>query len=222
MENIASIGLTGIFFESYWRSSQCSLVYNDGQYHPFLAFAICYLLCLIVALLDFKNLSFFRSPAIRNLLSILHSMDGIITIFIAISLYLKRLDCLVISLILSTKCFLLSFVARVVTGKVANTTTEKFMQITRVYLHHVGSFIFIYSDSTIILTAIWRFISMTGHALVSFRTKELKIEDFRLSERYRFNVMFVGFLRQIILIVVLIGCFVFPDIRRGFGKYLLV
>jgi hypothetical protein len=171
-----------------------------------------------VAFLDLKSLAFFQSLTTRNILSTLHAMDGLIAVLLGFSIYLERMDLLLLSMIMSTKLFLLSFVTRMVTGRPSKTKLDAIMQTSRAYLHHVGSFIFLASPEVIILTTIWRSLSMTGHALIAFRDKNHKPEDFRKSSSYEFYVTLVAYIRQIILSFVLLCCFYSPLIRRGFGK----
>lgn len=219
MDEISYIAFGGILLETLWRTSKCNLTILDytNSSNILLPFAIAYILCLIVAFFDFKNMKIFQSDYTRKILSMLHACDGLIAVFMGIAMYIKRIDLLYLSLLLSTKLFLLSFVTRMVTGRASKSTLDAILNTSRAYFHHVGSFLFLADPSVIILTTIWRGLSMTGHALIAFKDKSLKPEEFRKSSSYDYYVNLVANIRQWTLVTVLIACFLTPTIRRGFG-----
>lgn len=219
MDEISYVGLVAITSELTWRGWHCSQRAISIFTDPSHVFVITYLLCVVVILLDLKGMSIFQSDWMRGLLGNLHAMDCIIVILLGIGIYIERLEIVWLAMILLSKLFLLSFITRMITGRASPNVFAAILQTSRAYLHHIGSFIFISGSSNmIILTTIWRFLSMSGHSLVFFRDKSLQVEDYRKSPSYMRNVNIVAICRQVALITALLSTIYSPSIRRAFGK----
>ena len=221
MDEISYVGLVAITSELTWRGWHCSQhglsIFSDPSH----VFVITYLLCFIVILLDLKQMSFFQTEGMRSLLGNLHAMDCLIVILLGMGIYFERLEIVWLAMILLSKLFLLSFITRMITGRASPTHFAAILQTSRAYLHHIGSFIFISGSSEmVILTTLWRFVSMSGHSLVYFRDRNLPVEDYRKSPSYMRNVSIVAVGRQVALFIMLFSTIYFPSIRRSFGTFI--
>jgi len=218
MDEISYVGLIAIAYEMTWRGITCSQYGISILSDPSHVFMITYLCCVIVIMLDLKRMSLFQSEGMRSLLGNLHAMDSLIMTLLGIGIYFERLEIVWIAMILMSKLFLLSFITRMITGRASPTRFAAVLQTSRAYLHHIGSFIFISgSNDMIILTTIWRFISMSGHSLVYFRDKNLQVEDYRKSQSYQQSVRIVSIGRQLALLMVLLSTIYSSSIRRSFA-----
>lgn len=101
-----------------------------------------------------------------------------------------------------------------VTGEHSISRLDACLQTTKVYLHHIGSFLFLSYNykEVIILTSVWRFISMSSHALAAFRTRYDQNPDLYTTYQW-----VLSYLRQLFVIIIIMLCIIYPPIRRGFG-----
>ena len=176
-------------------------------------FVASYTMCIGAILLNLKDMTFFQSPFVKGSIKILHALDGVNALLIGAGMYYRNLLLLAIGLVFMTKVFLLYLLSRMVTGVKTHSTASVVLQTTKTFLHHIGSFMFIApADRKVILvTALWRFISMNGHAAMTLRG--------HISPQLYDRVMWIiCHLRNAALITVLLLCIVYTDIRRGFGK----
>ena len=86
-----------------------------------------------------------------------------------LGLYYGNSILFLIGLICMVKGGLLYLLSRMVTGQAAHNKYEMLIQTTKTYLHHVGSFMFLSNPTVTIITTVWRFISMNGHAILTVR-----------------------------------------------------
>ena len=214
MDELSVVGMVAIICEMTWRMSVCDKMYIT-IFEPYSVFISTYLLCILVALFDLKHIKFFQSTRIRQILSFLHAIDPITAATLGIGLYFKRIDITFLSVVASTKIGLLSFVTRMITGKACKTKMDSVLETTRAYLHHVGSFLFLNSNELALITAIWRCLTLLGHALVA---SKIKSDNPTLTANYESRIRFIAYLRQFLLFSVLLTCFLIPHIRREFGK----
>uniref|UniRef100_A0A7S3HSX0 Vomeronasal type-1 receptor n=1 Tax=Spumella elongata TaxID=89044 RepID=A0A7S3HSX0_9STRA len=115
-------------------------------------------------------------------------------------------------MICMTKLFLLYLLSRMVTGVKTHSIMSVVLQTTKTFIHHTGSFFFIPSDAydVIIITSIWRFISMNGHAILTMRKK-------LSNETYNRLMWIIAHMRNAIVVVVIALCLAYPTIRHGFA-----
>ena len=216
MEGATHVAWVSVFIESIWRARKCSEIHGYG--HPFDSFTPgsvyigAYFLCIIAVFLDFKRYDFFKQRALRDFLSFLHAIDGIIALVLSLAFYYKSRTLLYFGVLAITKCFLLHLLSRMVTGQAAFGPMAISLQTTKTFLHHTGSFLFLGDDSTALITGCWRFISMNGHAAMTLRDKL----DTKTYDRIMWAITHA---RNLILTFVLLICCVNPAIRRGFGKF---
>ena len=175
-------------------------------------FVSSYALCVGAILLNLKDYPFFQSPRVRDTITFLHALDGFNAVLIGIGLYFNSVFFTSIGLICMTKLFLLYLLSRMVTGVKTHSIMSVVLQTTKTYIHHTGSFFFIPSDAydVIIITSIWRFISMNGHAILTMRKK-------LSNETYNRWMWIIAHMRNAIVVIVLALCLAYPTIRHGFG-----
>ena len=203
---------TIIAFESIYRFNSCNpFQKSQSLFLPCVIFLGSFILVIIVALLDLKHVKFLQSGPVRNTLTMLHLIDGPVIVILGLGLYYEHNGVVALAVIANTKLFLLSFITRMVTACPVNTKFEALSATTRSYFHHVGSFFFVAHRETILVTSAWRFLSMSGHALLAWKTKEYE------SLRQRYVIIF-SYIRQAAMVAVILICYAFPSIRRGFGK----
>jgi hypothetical protein len=212
MEEATHTAWAIVAIESAWRLSRCRRILDtDETFNSSLLFTTSYVLCIVAVLIELKKYDFFKSPLIRNMLTVLHALDGIIALLLGFAVYFRSPLLLSIGLIAMTKFFLLHLLSRMVTGQAAFGRFPISLQTTKTFLHHVGSYIFIAEPSTALITGFWRFVSMNGHAAMTLRDK--------LSKKTYESLMWrITHARNLAVATVLTLCLINPQIRRGFGK----
>lgn len=217
MEGATHVAWISVFLEGAWRTHKCYDVLTGSRYSikSFSAGPVyfgAYVLCIFAVYLNLKRYSFFSSPFLRNFLSFLHALDGIVALVLSLAYFYKSQGLLYMGILGITKCFLLHQLSRMVTGQLAYGPAEISLQTTKTFLHHTGSFLFLGDDTTAFITGCWRFVSMNGHAAMTLRKS--------LSEKTYNKVMWmITHARNAILAIVILICFFSRDIRRGFGEF---
>lgn len=211
MQAATHLAAAAVAMESAWRVRRCN-PFSDGRgwSQPCVYFAISYALCIVAVFFNLKSKAFFQSKLFRDRLSFLHALDGVSALLMGVAVYLGSDALLVLTLLTITKFFLLHMLSRMVTGEASATHWEVCVQCTKTYIHHVGSFLFVHDAPTALWTATWRFISMNGHAALTYR-KSL------VPELYIQIMWAITHARNAVLIAVLVGCSVDPRLRRGFA-----
>ena len=233
-EEITWFAVIVISLESCWRFSNCiPVLATNDSFQPWIFFAASYTLCIWSVLLDLKNNFLFSSKNTKTFLSCLQSLDSLAAFFLGLGLYYKSTVLTVICVLITTKCFLLYLLSRMVTGQASFSDWDRIVQTTKTFLHPTGSFLFLADQRVIIVTAIWRCISMSSHVLIAYRG--LHCNDLLhffpyfifffflmldLIEKPTYNNIqwLISYSRLIILSVILVVCCCVPDIRRGFGE----
>jgi hypothetical protein len=218
MEAATHVAWVTVLLECTWRSYECYRISNtltglsEESFRAGYIYLGAYILCITVIFLDIKRFQFFKKPALRSFLSFLHAIDGISALVLSIAYYYRSQTLLLLGVLAITKFFLLHLLSRMVTGQAAFGFFEISLQTTKTFLHHTGSFLFLGDNTTALITGVWRFISMNGHAAMTLRES--------LSEaRYNKIMWAITHARNAILAIVLLSCFISPLIRRGFGAY---
>lgn len=82
------------------------------------------------------------------------------------------------------------------------------------YIHHTASFLFLDSSfkEVIVITTVWRAISMSGHSAQALHFNNIIDKD----QLYRFNWI-LSHVRNIAVSVILFLCVLYPRVRTGFG-----
>ena len=216
MEEATHLAVIIVSTEALWRISRCSissyLTYEN--YLPSLLFFTAFVLCIAAVYLDVKNISYFQTPLVRNTITFLHACDGLIALAIGIAFYINSSWLLAAGIVLLSKFFLLYLLSRMVTGVKAYDKFSVAVQTTKTFIHHNGSFFFITDPTVAIITGIWRFVSMNGHAALTLRDKISP-------ELYNTIMWSIAHQRNIVIVFILFLCFISPEIMRGFGKFLL-
>ena len=172
-----------------------------------------YVLCIFTQLIDFKVFkSITTSKLFRATLSWLHGLDGLAALLIGVSIYYKSEVGLWIGSIMITKIFLIHLLNRLILAKKCDQGTfAECTQTTKSFLHHVSSFLFICNPTEIVITTIWRTISMTGHSTLVLRGK-WKPETISIVS------WILAYMRIAIVTSLLIICYLNNDLRDSFGR----
>ena len=208
-ESIVVFCLVAVFLETAYRIASIDHEFWWQGGHSFL---LSFGLCLMTQLMQIKDSTVEKSVLFRSLLSILHGMDGMAALLIGLSIYFRSIVGLWIGLIIITKIFLIHVLNRMILGKKTDGgILAECTQTTKSFLHHVSSFLFIQEPTEIIITTVWRFVSMSGHALLVLRGKVSSITVYRLN-------WMVAILRIIILLGLFVGCLYDKTLRCSFGR----
>lgn len=195
--------------ETIWRCWICNPFANPG-FRPSVLFVGAFVGTTLTIWMGLKRVEFFKSQGIRNSLTFLYSLDGVVSLGLGWGMYTENVTITALSILASCKIFLLHFLSRMVTGVQAYTYMAITLQTTKTFLHHLGSFFYIHDPKVLLLTSVWRFVSLSGHGSPAFRpyldTKTYdKLEDV------------LNAARNVVAVCVLLCVLVFPDIRRGFA-----
>lgn len=91
--------------------------------------------------------------------------------------------------------------------------SEELVATAKSLIHHMASFLFIDSKEIIIITSIWRAISMSGHAAQGLQRKK-HISDDTL---YHFNWL-LSHIRNVIIVYIFWRCFTDENIKLAFAR----
>lgn len=215
MEEATYLACIIVSVETLWRLNRCDslhyLLSIDGLMSPSVLFASSFVLCIGTVLLDVKSMSFFKSTGVRDAISLLHASDGLSALILGIGLYTRYWFLIVLGILCLTKFSLLHMLSRMVTGVKSTTQFQACAQTAKTFVHHLGSFMFLSNSKVILITTVWRCISMNGHAILAMK-QDLEHAVFELW------LWRISYLRNIAVVTVLITCLANATIRRGFGK----
>ncbi len=215
MEEATHLAWIIISTETLWRASHChfnvanALLLTDFQ--PGILFVIAYLLCAAAIFMNIKSIAFFKTALVRDSITFLHAADGFTALVMGLAIYFQSNFWMMIGILAITKVFLLHLLSRMVTGVKAHSNFEVLLQTTKTFLHHTGSFMFITDPNVALITALWRFTSMNGHAILSMKGH---LSDHSFSR----GMWAITHARNVVLVGVLLLCAFNSDIRRGFGE----
>lgn len=167
VKNIVHNASLLVFVEAIWR-----IVINSKSYwvDQGICFAAFLLVCIVMQAANFKDCTAVKHPYFRTVLSFIHGADGLLAGAIGLSIYYRSRIGLIVSLAFMCKFGLLCLLNRMILAKAVSASPfETMMQTMKSFLHHVASFIFVSAPTEILITAAWRTLSMTGHALLVLR-----------------------------------------------------
>lgn len=190
------------------------------------SFLVAYVLCILSEVFSFKDLTFVKSTRFKNVLSVLHGSDGLAAFLIGVGIKLRSKLLLWIGLLIMTKFFLIHLLNRMIlANKKADNLIDGVTQTSKSFLHHIASFLFLYESSpmptisedpyffmgdAILLTTLWRTISMSGHAILVLRGR---LESKKLSQLS----WALAYLRNAFMLYLLLRCLVDPHLRESMG-----
>lgn len=163
----ASCALVAIEFACKLGLSDISLWW-EGSF----LFLLSFILCVCTEFLDWKDHPIIQSDTFRGFLTVLHACDGISAVVIGLGLTRRNLYILLLGVLMITKLFLIHLMNRMILAHKkpeAKNAVDAFTQTTKSFLHHTASFIFLCQPTEIVITTVWRSISMTGHAALALR-----------------------------------------------------
>lgn len=224
ISNIVHASLVGVFLEIAHRLHTASAsiqeidgtvlngvpeYWTQGGYILFISYA----LCLLTQLFGFKNMKSITTSAVfRSTLSFLHGLDGVAALLIGTSIYYKSKIGLWMGSIMITKVFLIHLLNRLILAKKSDLgVLAECTQTTKSFLHHVSSFLFISHPAEIIITTIWRTISMTGHATLVLRGRVSPSTVSKIN-------WILAYMRIFMVLVVFYFCFTNDEVCGAFGR----
>jgi hypothetical protein len=190
----------------------------------FIIITCCYGACLAIAMLNFtikhptnpgRNTDFFEDHSrLRNVMIWMHFLDGFWGLTIGYSIYQENTPAIIFFTMCICKFYMLSLLHRMITVEKATSYREEVLVTSKAFLHHLGSFLFLNKSrhqNTVILTTIWRFVSMSGHAAIILkgRVSEKNVERFMYA---------VAHVRDTIIVIIFCICVNDRDVREGFGE----
>lgn len=217
MEEATHIAIVLVGLESAYLLFQCSsshlpdFAHLSESFKPAIIFIVAYAGCIATIFMNVKQIRFFQSKIIRNLIKYLHAADGAVALLMGIAICYQSNILFIIGILCITKLFLLHLLSRMVTGVATHSMAAVALQTTKTFIHHTASFYFISDPTTALLTGVWRCISMNGHAVLTLRGT--------LPEKtYERLMWIITHARNAAMITILILCLYSFQIRRGFGK----
>eukprot|EP01038_Epipyxis_sp_PR26KG_P011663 gene11663-15615_t len=165
--------------------------------------------------LKFHTAKIFSNRKVQNFLPYLYIFDSVAALFLSLAIYLENYILFIVSMTFLCNFFLLHILHRVFNAKKPDGMLDELVATTKSYIHHCASFLFLDSNDyeVLLITAIWRAVSMSGHTAQVLGLKKVITTD----ELNRFN-WFLSHVRNIIVLIILVLCFIFPKIRNSFGK----
>ena len=173
---------------------------------------LAYVACCVTSVLG-KSLideSITKSKSLKTILSTLHAYDSIAILILGASLYFNNFWGILLSVLVISNFSFLYLFNRMITADKSVDIPDEILNTTRAFLHHLGSFIFLKDGTTIILTTIWRAVSMSGHAVLFFK-------DRMNNDTYVAVQWIISMLRMLTVAIVLALCITYPAIRHGFA-----
>lgn len=228
MEEATHLAILITSSESLWRLSKCNpfQALNDSAFIPSVFFISSFIFCILTIFMHFRANNFFHSTRLRSVLKLLHALDGPLALFLGLGIYYESNFLTFISLMLICKFYLLHLLSRMVTGIKTHSNQAIALQTTKTFLHHVGSFSFLtiktcsfayerslnvpFYESVVIMTSIWRFISMNGHAAMTLR-------DSISTKSYNQIMWTINHIRNIFMVFMLASIWMSPRLQRGFA-----
>ncbi len=199
-----------VFMEFIWRMYYHS---NEFWVNGCLAFFISYVLCIATEFFGLKDNVVVKSTMFKSILTVLHGMDGLAAFIIGLGLRMKSISILTVGILIITKCFLIHLLNRMILAHKKGEVTsliDGFTQTSKSFLHHVASFLFLSQPTEILLTTVWRTLSMSGHAMLVLRGRVSPSALQSLSWT-------LAYLRNVFLFTLLCICVVYPSIRGEFA-----
>ncbi|RYH12853.1 hypothetical protein EON65_37115 [archaeon] len=213
MEEATHLATFLVAAEVTWRVNNCNLqqaLQFSEDFQPWIPLLVSYVLCILAIYLDLKNIEFLKSKLIRSIITALHALDGVLALGMGLGLYYKSTLLFGMSVLGITKIFLLHLLSRMVTGVKVHEKFSIAVQTTKTFLHHTASFYFISNDRVMIVTALWRFVSMNAHAA-------LVLKDYLSPHTYDTIMWQATHARNIAMCAVLLLCYADQGIRSGFA-----
>jgi hypothetical protein len=188
----------------YWKDDSYWL---DGG----AVFVITYALCIVTDIMGVSSMAFVKNSYFRGLLSAMHGLDGAAACLIGNAVLWRNTAMICMGMLFMTKFCLIHLLNRMILAK---NKTDNFLdgltQTTKSFLHHVASFIFLRHPTEIIITTIWRTISMSGHAALVLRE--------RISSKNMSACHWVlAYMRVSFQFLLLVLCYLSPQLRGEFA-----
>lgn len=202
-----------VSIESVYRMLNLSSM-SDYEAKLRAIFISSYILSIGMVFLDVKSSQFYskNESFIRSVIKVLHGSDSFCALLLGVGLWFHSLTLISTSCLLLTKFFLLHLLSRAVTGVKTTDKLSMCIETTKAYLHHMGNFLFIGPEdyTMILITTIWRFLSLTGHLAMYLSENSVISKNFFFWQ--------LSYCRNAAILIMLFLCQYSNNIRSGFGE----
>ena len=209
--------LVFVVIELYYRHFYQSDFYYDPRMQPYLNFQkifLCSYYCCCLSCIVGKGLLdkyLIKTGNLYSFLTNFQGMDGISMMALGWSMYHNNfIGVSVATIILCRFSLLFLYDMTIVAQQHSHDLSDYITNLTRQYLHHLGSFLFITDPTTMILTTMWRTASIFGHMIIFFPEGTLSTTN---KNRLKWCIITI---RLFACISVFLLCIVFPTVRKGF------
>lgn len=145
---------------------------NDDNYLFYRCILIgAFFLCTIPIFLDAKQTTFCTSEQFRSVFSFLHMIDSISIFLIGLGMYCNNKLLYVIGVLFCGKFMYLALASRMVTGNKVVGVKNEIEELMKVFTHHFGSFLLLNNPAVMLITAFWRAVSISGHAVLALKRR---------------------------------------------------
>lgn len=213
MEEATYLASCLVSIESVYRMLNLSSM-SDYEAKLSAIFISSYILSIGMVFLDVKSSQFYskNESFIRSVIKVLHGSDSFCALLLGVGLWFHSLTLISTSCLLLTKFFLLHLLSRAVTGVKTTDKLSMCIETTKAYLHHMGNFLFIGPEdyTMILITTIWRFLSLTGHLAMYLSENSVISKNFFFWQ--------LSYCRNAAILIMLFLCQYSNNIRSGFGE----
>ena len=213
MEEATYLASCLVSIESVYRMLNLSSM-SDYEAKLRAIFISSYILSIGMVFLDVKSSQFYskNESFIRSVIKVLHGSDSFCALLLGVGLWFHSLTLISTSCLLLTKFFLLHLLSRAVTGVKTTDKLSMCIETTKAYLHHMGNFLFIGPEdyTMILITTIWRFLSLTGHLAMYLSENSVISKNFFFWQ--------LSYCRNAAILILLFLCQYSNNIRSGFGE----
>lgn len=213
MEEATYLASCLVSIESVYRMLNLSSM-SDYEAKLSAIFISSYILSIGMVFLDVKSSQFYskNESFIRSVIKVLHGSDSFCALLLGVGLWFHNLTLISTSCLLLTKFFLLHLLSRAVTGVKTTDKLSMCIETTKAYLHHMGNFLFIGPEdyTMILITTIWRFLSLTGHLAMYLSENSVISKNFFFWQ--------LSYCRNAAILIMLFLCQYSNNIRSGFGE----
>lgn len=213
MEEATYLASCLVSIESVYRMLNLSSM-SDYEAKLSAIFISSYILSIGMVFLDVKRSQFYskNESFIRSVIKVLHGSDSFCALLLGVGLWFHSLTLISTSCLLLTKFFLLHLLSRAVTGVKTTDKLSMCIETTKAYLHHMGNFLFIGPEdyTMILITTIWRFLSLTGHLAMYLSENSVISKNFFFWQ--------LSYCRNAAILIMLFLCQYSNNIRSGFGE----
>eukprot|EP01031_Cornospumella_fuschlensis_P030026 gene30026-36264_t len=213
-----------LVLEGWWRCTnpstfrEIALQHYTPEYYAFKGPAFTYfsLACLIFSMIFVLYLydwAIFKLPCTQNFLPYLYMFDSLGAVILGYSLYFSDASALYVSLAILTNFLMINVLSKVFAKKKPEGLGEETSAALKAIIHHISSFFFVDCKEVIVITTVWRAVSMTGHTAQALHLKKFISAD----QLYKFNWALTHARNAVLLYIVIVFA-TDSTTREGFAR----